>query len=233
MLKSLGGTLFDWRRRKFGRWIIQNPQPTAAASPYTYYLPQPDFLATLTVGDIVKLVFEGIPISKKYGAERMWVIITDRKGDDFVGTLDNNPFDMPQLKSGESIIFNVSDIIDIDWTEEDLQTRGLVKHKKRSYWERCMVDSCVVNNGIPVGYIYREAGDMGQDDDKYPDSGWRIRGDTNLMTPEQIENESAKYIAIGVVLNADDSWLHLIDEPIGSQFSKNPETNEFEADTSD
>ena len=233
MLNNLRESLYDWRREKFGRWIIQNPQPTAAAAPYTYYLPPPEFLAALTVGDIVKLIFEGIPISKEYGAERMWVIVTERKGNDFIGTLDNNPYDIPQLKSGESIRFNIKDIIDIDWSDETLKRRGLAMHKRRSYWERCMVDSVVVNNGIPVDFLYREDPDMGQDGDKYPDSGWRIRGDTNLMTPDQIKNESAEYIALGVVLNADDSWLHLIDEPIGSRFVKNPKTSEFEPETED
>ena len=138
MLNKFRQTLYDWRRKRFGRYIIQNPQPIAAAAPYTYYLPPTEFLEALAVGDIVKLIFESIPISYEYGAERM-----------------------------------------------------------------------------------------------YPDSGWRIRGDVSLMTDAQCENESADYIALGAVLNADDSWLHLIDSPVGSQFFKNPETDEFEIDTSE
>ena len=232
MLNKFRQTLYDWRRKRFGRYIIQNPQPIAAAAPYTYYLPPTEFLEALAVGDIVKLIFESIPISYEYGAERMWVIVTERNGEDLVGTLDNDPFDIPQLNAGDSVTFKTRDIIDIDWNDEALEQRGL-KRTRSSYWDRCMVDSVVVRDGVPVQYVYREEPDLTQEGDKHPDSGWRIRGDVSLMTDAQCENESADYIALGAVLNADDSWLHLIDSPVGSQFFKNPETDEFEIDTSE
>ena len=231
MLSQTRQRLFDAWRRKFGRYKIQNPQPNAIAAPYTYYIPTEEFLAALIPGDVVKIVFEGTPISKTYGAERMWVILTDRDDDKLKGTLDNEPFDMPQLKAGDCISFNIRDIIDISWSDEDLKDRGLLRNKTRKYWDRCLVDSVILDADIPVEYIYREEPDMGGKDDKYPDSGWRIRGNLDLMTKEQSETESAEYVALGKVLNADDSWLQLIDEPIGSRFFKNPETQKYEIDT--
>ena len=63
---------------------------------------------------------------------------------------------------------------------------------------------------------------------QYPDSGWRIRGDVELMTDAEYDDDDASYIALGKVLNEDDSWIHLIDEPIGSRFFKNKETGKFE-----
>ncbi len=224
-------TLSDYWRKRFGRYVIQDPQPTAASAPYTYSLPSKKFLSAIKTGDVVKIIFEGIPISKKYGAERMWVIVTERNGDDLIGKLDNDPFDMPQLNSGDIVKFRSSDIIDIDWNDEALQERGLTRKIKRQYWDRCMVDSVVLTHGTPVGFLYRERPDLGHEDDKHPDSGWRIRGNTDFMTPEQYETESADYVALGVVLNIDDSWLHLIEEPVGSRFFKNAETSEFEIDT--
>jgi len=233
MLEKIFRRIYDTRRRLFGKYIVQDPQPTAASAPYTYYLPPTDFLAAIAPGDVVKIVFESVPPSKKHEAERMWVIVTERDGDKLLGKLDNDPFDIPQLKSGTPVEFSIEDIIDIDWDDDALLKRGLTRKSSRQYWDRCMVDSVVVNESIPVQYIYREEPDLGGDKDKYPDSGWRIRGNVELMTDEQYENESAEYIAIGKVLNVDDSWIHLIDEPIGARFFKNPDTEEFEITTKD
>lgn len=187
----------------------------------------------VAAGDIVKIIIQSVPPSRKYDSERMWVIVTERQGDQIVGDLDNIPFDIPQLEAGDPISFSISDIIDIDWDDNALKERGLTREPKRSYWERCMVDSVVVNAGVPVDYIYRETPDLAGDNDQYADSGWRIRGNTKTMTPEQIEAEEAQYIALGKVLNANDSWLHLIDSPVGSRFIKDEVTGKFVPETDD
>ena len=70
---------------------------------------------------------------------------------------------------------------------------------------------------------------MTRESDKYPDSGWRIRGNVDQMTDEQYENGTASYIALGKVLNEDDSWLHLIESSVGTTYLKNKETGVFEA----
>lgn len=59
--------------------------------------------------------------------------------------------------------------------------------------------------------------------DRFPDSGWRIRGDMRAG----LGKRKAAYVALGAVLNRDDSWLHLIDEPIGARFEKDFETGRF------
>ena len=175
----------------------------------------------------MQLVFESKPASKQYNAERMWVRIARRDRDDFWGELVNSPLDMPQLAPGDQIRFKISDVIDIDWDTEALTERGLQHSSRRTYLERCLVDKCVLDDGVPVGYIYREEAET-PEGDKYQDSGWRIRGDVNRMTQEQYDIQSPMYVAIGKVLNADDRWIDLIDAPVGSRFIRNDETDCFE-----
>ena len=91
-----------------------------------------------------------------------------------------------------------------------------------------MVDQEILNGTARVGYLYREEPDLAGEDDKYPDSGWRIRADVDDLTDEEYENPKPAYIAIGKVLNEDDSWMHLIESEIGSRFLRNADTGKFE-----
>ena len=229
-IKKITDALYDWRRRRFGRYVLDDPRPIAAESPYTFYLPSDDMKAALEVGDHVQLVIRSVPSSRHYDAERMWVTITSIDGDWFVGNLANTPFDMPQLPLGTRIEFQCYHVIDIEWSDQaengERVTADSVRPKQ--IWDRCLVDKCVTDRERPVYYIYREEPDMGSADDKYPDSGWRIRGDYRGLSDEELEGWEAEFVAIGRVLNADDSWLHLIDEPVGSKFLRNFDTGEYE-----
>ncbi|WP_423603110.1 immunity protein Imm33 domain-containing protein [Sphingomonas sp. MS122] len=69
---------------------------------------------------------------------------------------------------------------------------------------------------------------MGEPDDTYPDSGWRIRGDYRNISDTEVDEREAAYVALGAVLNRDDSWIRLIDEPVGARFIRNWETDAFE-----
>ncbi len=229
-MKWVPDRLYNAYRKKFGRYELEDPRPTAADSPYTFYLPPPDHIDALRPGDIAKAVFYGHPKGRTYGAERMWVEVTGRDGDKILGTLDNQPFDMPQLSPGDPVTLLPHHIIDVDFQDKDNrpELEGLSRSKQKQYWDRCMVDDCVANGSVRVGYIYRETPDLTREDDKNPDSGWRIRGDVYQMSDDEYENGKALYIALGAVLNRDDSWIHLIDSPVGTAFLINQDTGEFE-----
>lgn len=156
----------------------------------------------------------------------MWVIVEKRDGESFTGALDNDPSDMPQLLAGDPINFEAHHIIQILWN--DPEKGDQFEREEKQVWDRCFVDDCVLYEGVPVEYLYREKPDLGGEEDKYPDSGWRIRGDARDVTDEEMEMRDASYIAIGKVLNEDDSWLHLIESPIGAAFMRNFETGEYE-----
>ena len=209
-------------------YSIDDPRKIAREAPYTFFIPDEHRLSVLEVGDSVKLMFRPDPPDREYETERMWVNIDQINGDEIVGTLDNDPFDMPQLKSGDQISFKRYNIISIKWADNEKDRKYPVSNKE--YYDRCIVDACVIEGDVPVYYIYREEPDLNEEADKYPDSGWRIRGDYRGLSDEEIDSREAKYVALGVVLNQDDSWLHLIAEPIGAAYVRNFETNEFAPD---
>ncbi|MCL9983019.1 MAG: DUF2185 domain-containing protein [Erythrobacter sp.] len=203
---------------------IGDPRPIAAKSPYTFELPFPEELAALGPGDGVKAVFYEVTGGRKYDGERMWVLI-ERIEDGFVvGRLDNEPFDMPSIKHGDPLRIPLSHVISC--TYADGKPRPAVP-ERRTYWDRCFVDACVVEGRCHADYIYREEPDMTQEGDKDPDSGWRIRGTDEAIAEDERLGEKAMYIALGKVLNADDRWIHLIDSPIGSAFQWDAERSDY------
>ncbi len=97
--------LYDLYRRYFGRYELEDPRPIAKSAPYTYYVPSPEHQNSVAPGDFVQLLFNGKPVSLKYGTERMWVKVTSIMPSGCTGNLSNDPYDMPQLKHGDKIRF--------------------------------------------------------------------------------------------------------------------------------
>lgn len=212
-------------QRWFGRYEIRDPRPIAADAPYTFELPSENELLAVAPGDLVKLLFRSIPAGE-WESERMWVIVTGTDGVHMTGTLDNEPADMPQLKAGDRISFDRTHIVDISWNE-DRATPPPSAPDGRDYWDRCFVDNAILDGQRQVEFLYREEPDPPREGDKFPDSGWRIESDPPDAFDVDSDNPPFSYVALGAVLNRDDSWLHLIDEPVGSAFERDPGTGQF------
>ncbi|WP_416878412.1 immunity protein Imm33 domain-containing protein [Litorimonas sp.] len=225
-MRELKKTLYNLRRKLFGKYELDDPRPIAKSAPYTFFLPISERLDAIETGDIVQLIFRSVSTGWEWGAERMWVQVTDVYDDKLKGVLDNDPFDIPQLKAGDEIEFQKWNVIDVQFHNQDKEK--LYRLQSKQYWNRCIVDKCVLDGSKKVHLVYREEPDPAPEDDKYPDSGWRIRGDYRGLTDEELADRPISYIALGKVLNEDDSWIHLIEKPIGDYWERNFDTNGYE-----
>ncbi|WP_294109336.1 DUF2185 domain-containing protein [Sphingomonas sp.] len=208
------------RRRWFGRTLVVDPRPIASEAPYTFYLPSENELLAIGPGDLVKVTIQSVPPSPEWGAERLWFTVLTAEGERLRAMLDNQPYDIPQLALGQIMDLPRGAVIDIIW-QEGRAVAPPSAPARREYWDRCFVDDCVLAGRSPVDYLYREVPDMDEPDDRDPDSGWRLRGTDDAIADDKQHDLPPHYVALGAVLNRDDSWLHLIDAPIGSTFIRN------------
>jgi len=199
-------------------YVLEDPRPIAREAPYTFFLPAAERLAALKPGDRAYLEFIAVPARTKWLSERMWVEVTAAEGDRLRGVLYDEPDDIPGLSKGAIIHFERWHALQLEFA--DPSVAASFGDGEREYWERCKVDRLVIDGELRVGHVFREAPDTGNEGGPSSDSGWRIRADTRGCSDEQIEQREVLYVALGAVLNRDDSWLHLIDAPAGSAFER-------------
>jgi hypothetical protein len=204
---------------------ILDPRPAAASARYTYFLPTAERLRAIGAGDLVKVTMRAIPPSEKWDAERVWVRVRAANPGWIEGSLDSQPDDMPLLAEGATVRAPRTHVIDIIFDDPDKD--AALWTPRREYWDRCLVDQAVLDGELLVHYICREAPDLGQDGDKFPDSGWRVRGDMRGASEDELAKRAVAYVALGAVLNRDDSWVQFIDKPVGSAFERDFERGVF------
>lgn len=196
-------------------YLLIDPRPLALESQYTFFLPSAEQVAALCPGDLVKLMFEHIPTGVQWGIERMWVTVARSEADRFTGELDNQPFEpTARLRVGDEIVFYGFHILDVRWNDT---SRAPAPPERREYWDRCLVDASVIDGSAPIEFIYREMPNLTNEGDEFPDSGWRIRGRSETGTKPESGSRKPQYVAMGAVLNRDDSWLPYIDAPVGAR----------------
>jgi hypothetical protein len=204
---------------EYKSWSLDNAVELQKEFSYTFYRPSEAIIDSLKTGDIVKLIFRfesdepNMPV-----AERMWVMIEVINDDGtFVGKLDNDPFHIKDIKAGNEVIFSREHIIQYD-TIDDLDIEDTNDITK--YLKKCFVSNHIMHYGYKVGRLYREEPD---DEDE---TGWTFMSD--YETQEYVDDsKNLQYIAIGKVLNIDNSFINLLDEPVGSTYVRDDISGTF------
>ena len=193
-------------------WNLENAQKLADEFIYTFYKPSKEVISLLNVGDKAKLIF-GFESddSEDPSAERMWVEITERIENQFIGYLDNDPVYIKDLKYKDIIEFSEIHIVDTDLDDP-------IPAISEKYIKRCFVKNNILDEGEAIGYLYRE------EPDAEDDSGWRFT--TGSETDEYMNNsENSSYVSLGAVLREDDSVVHLLEHTSGIAFAKDQNGN--------
>ncbi|MBX9994514.1 MULTISPECIES: immunity protein Imm33 domain-containing protein [Priestia] len=179
-------------------WQLDNVYERNKESPYTFYMPSKAVTDKLKAGDLVKLVFFSDSDTAGYKGERMWVEITDRNKENFVGKLDNEPYHLKGLKLGQILHFGTEHICDTEYEDDDAA--------KMDYYFNTLV---TVSNDV---LERNEFNFLLKDKPNEPnDSGWVIfsgyEDDEFTSNPNNFQ-----IVALGVALNVDDSILAFINE---------------------
>ncbi|MEP3453638.1 DUF2185 domain-containing protein [Tateyamaria sp.] len=199
-------------------WELVDPRSTQEENPYTFFVPSEAEKNALVGGDLVKLIFESCDPNGG-SVERMWVIYRDRDENGWYGQLDNEPFDIEGLSRGDEIHFKDFNIVGVWDTKIDSMD------DEDRYFARCHVDQRIIDGSARIGRLERRKPKWfwwwQRKHQRFSDTGWHIFAEDNST------HKSAKmsYLAIGVVLNKDDSYLRLLDAPVGACLVRNG--NEF------
>jgi hypothetical protein len=141
-------------------WRLQNVEELNKLHPRSYFIPPAAERADLKPRDLVKLVFfldehpEGAP-----EAERMWVQVAGRDGDNYTGFLDNQPSLIKTLKPGDRINFGAEHVAAIAY---DVAALGYDPDLK------IMVNRKVVQEDVLPHRAYKD------EPTRPGDSGWTV-----------------------------------------------------------
>jgi uncharacterized protein YegJ (DUF2314 family) len=101
-------------------WQLDSGITRHREAPDTFWIPDEAAREAVTKGDLVKLIFEydlEPTVDDAFTSERMWVEITDRIDQFYIGSLDNEPRvarERHGLALGSRVVFLAEHIIDID-----------------------------------------------------------------------------------------------------------------------
>jgi len=194
-------------------------QAHAQKAPYTFYRPSRQLLDNIVPGDLVKVWFLYEPgWWNIYSGERMWVEVTARSGDVFVGKLDNIPADITGMGLGHIVEFRAENILSAQRDDPE-------GDQTQPYWKFCTTSQAILD-GEPVDFLARSEPLKPREGSRRQDSGWSFLA-AGESGSEVFKAGLARSVPLGKVLNVDDRWLHLINEPVGSKFEWSPEEAKF------
>ncbi len=199
-------------------WSLEDVAQIAKGAPYTFYLPPKSVTSKLGKDSLVKLMFKcDVDNDKGWSAERMWVIVTKRDGDNFTGLLDNDPYYIPDIKAGDALEFKIAHILQ---TSIEDTTPSVVD----KYLPRCYVTSSVLHDKNSVFQLFREKPTEEEKEKNY--SGWNLF--SGLEDDDYLNNpDNWNYVSLGAVLNIDDRFVHLLESEFASEYAWDDSTESY------
>lgn len=200
------------------RWRLVDPRPIRDENPYTFFVPSDAEKKALKEGDNVKLIFEGLDPDTG-GTERMWVIHTGRDATGWYGKLDNEPYAIAGLSCGDPILFQEYHMVSVlDVKVDDLSDED-------RFFARCHVDPRILEDGAQIAWLERRKPKRNwwwqRSREQFADTGWCIYAEGG----KALRRARMQHVAIGVLLNRDDSFLPFLDAPPGTRLIR--EGDEF------
>jgi hypothetical protein len=211
---------------------IEDPRPWAGKLPYSHALPGEECLNAIGKGDSVTVevsLRKGLrPVMELNGDVSFEVLSVSSE---FIEGRMQIPAERPISDSDIVVRIPKWAIKDVSFADPKHEHLAELPCDKYPGW--CLLDMC----GMPLGvagtyavdacYIYREEPKILPDNETRTDRGWRISHHARPMENEDIYQEKVLYVPTCFALDMDDSWLPLIDSPIGSAFKKNLRTGSF------
>lgn len=120
-------------------WGLDNGEEYHSKAPDTFVIPQLLERQNLQAGDFAKLLFRINFDGTEDGEviERMWVVVSERTSDGYIGVLDNDPESIDEndrLWSGTELPFATHHIIAV--AEGDNESRTRAAEEPRTRWIR-------------------------------------------------------------------------------------------------
>lgn len=115
-------------------WRLDSGEERHARWPQTFEIPERVHRDTLPTGASVRLIFQILGLNEDGGdkieTERMWVLVSGKVGDIYLGILSNEPAtfwprDGFHLRLGAEIPFRAEHVIDIDYPAPELTAKAL------------------------------------------------------------------------------------------------------------
>ncbi len=101
-------SIFDGNKPEF---YLENAVVLNKQFPRTFLIPTNQEILNLKIGTLVKLIFiMKKPLKNGCQAERIWVKITNIESESFTGILDNDPYYLKSIGSGDTITFKAENI---------------------------------------------------------------------------------------------------------------------------
>lgn len=120
-------------------WCLEDGEELHREAPETFWLPELKDRQSLQPGDLVKLIFR-ISVDNEeepVAVERMWVIVRERVGEQYLGILDNDPYaieENDEFWSGIELPFSPRHVIDID--RADISEASQPLPLPTRFWDR-------------------------------------------------------------------------------------------------